>query len=115
MKRISVNITDEQHARLEAVQKNIGVPVSLQVRKALDMYFPTSEWLAENKRAQETSAATGGPAVAPHWTEDETILSRNQAQEIAQKIGKPLEELYERVPAQKPSAEPLLEGFLEIL
>jgi hypothetical protein len=33
--------------------------------------------------------------------EHETILSRNQAQEIAQKIGKPLEELYERVPAQK--------------
>jgi hypothetical protein len=29
--------------------------------------------------------------------EPETILSRNQAQEIAQKIGKPLEELYERV------------------
>lgn len=36
MKRISVNVTDEQAARLTEVQKRVGIPVSLQVRRALD-------------------------------------------------------------------------------
>ena len=101
MKKISVTISDEQYARLEDVQKRIGVPVSLQVRKALAISYCLEQHEENNQLAQEIIAATGGPAVAPHWTACETILSANQAHEIAQKIGKPLDELYERVPEQK--------------
>lgn len=37
MKRICVNVTDEQAARLKASEEEFGVPQSVQVRKALDL------------------------------------------------------------------------------
>jgi hypothetical protein len=77
-----------------------------QIRRAVNLMLfvdapPTTERLAAIKKSQEIIAATGGPAVLPHWTEHKTILSGKQAQEIAQKIGKPMDELFERVPAQE--------------
>jgi hypothetical protein len=37
MKRICVNVTDEQAARLNASEEEFGVPQSVQIRKALDL------------------------------------------------------------------------------
>jgi predicted DNA-binding protein len=38
MKNISISITDEQAERLKGVQLKTGAPISLQIRRALDLY-----------------------------------------------------------------------------
>jgi hypothetical protein len=38
MKNISISITDEQAAELKGVQLRTGAPISLQIRRALDLY-----------------------------------------------------------------------------
>jgi hypothetical protein len=137
-----VTITDEQYAGLEAC-KQAGVPVSVQVRKALDRHIRCTKTLAakiaiavdafdsedfgtlvktlrnlleedDGKNVQLTVNASAALQQSIIEAARETILSEEEALEFAQKIGKPLEELYERVPAQKSSAEIPLEG-LEIL
>jgi hypothetical protein len=38
MQRITISITDEQAASLKNVQLRTGAPISLQIRRALDLY-----------------------------------------------------------------------------
>ena len=134
MKKISVTITDEQQAQLEEVQKCIGVSVSLQVRRALDLYIRETKRSAQNISDAVKSFDASPQSNDDHATlfaalkrevnhlgtdyaleiqrsaslleqkansESDTLLTEAQAQEIAQKLGKPLDALYERVPAPK--------------
>jgi hypothetical protein len=74
MQRITISITDEQAARLKGEQLRSGAPVSLQIRRALDLNLPPDEetrarWRGKSNEAQAIIEATGGPAALPHWTE----------------------------------------------
>ena len=82
MKRISVNITDEQYAALDTAQKRVGVPVSVQVRKALE-------------KAAILNVVTPA-AMCPYCHIG--AISKSAAIEIAAKLNMPFEELYERIP-----------------
>jgi hypothetical protein len=101
-KRILVQLTADQDSALRSRLVTLGVPIAEQIRRAVNLML-----FADAKPRRKSSTKSSA--------EHETILSGNKAHKIAQKIGKPLEELYERVPAQKQSGEQLLEGFLEIL
>ena len=82
MKRIYVNVTDEQHTALKQRAESAGSTVSEEIRRAVaaavikpawERFYTAEEiekWAAESKKHAEIIAATGGPAAFPHWSEN---------------------------------------------
>jgi len=74
MKTIAVSISEEQIERLKDEQRRSGAPISLQVRRALDVHIAmldsmSPERVAETMKHAKIVEATGGPKADLHWTE----------------------------------------------